>query len=189
MTGVNPYKGLRAFQEADAGEFCGRDALVAELVERVDGHRRSSRWWARRGRARAPWCTPGWSPSSAAAAPWWCRWCPATDPLVELEAALRRVATVDDEATIAARLRTPGGLTAIARDLAAPGEQLVVVVDQFEELWTLIADAAVRDRFAELLAHAADTHAAGPEDGLRVVAPSAPTSSTCPCSTPRWARW
>ena len=39
VTGVNPYKGLRSFQEADATEFCGRDALVAELVERVTASR------------------------------------------------------------------------------------------------------------------------------------------------------
>ena len=33
VTGVNPYKGLRSFQEADAGEFCGRGELVAGLVD------------------------------------------------------------------------------------------------------------------------------------------------------------
>ena len=41
MTGINPYKGLRSFQEADAGEFCGRDALVGRLVERVEPRPRS----------------------------------------------------------------------------------------------------------------------------------------------------
>ena len=169
LAGVNPYKGLRAFQEADAGEFCGRDALVAELVEKVDtspvvvvvgpsGSGKSSLVHAgvvpelRRRGALVVSMVPG------------------TDPLVELEAALRRVATVDDEATIAARLGTPGGLTAIARDLAAPGEQLVVVVDQFEELWTLTADTAARDRFAELLAHAAAAPEGGPEGRIRIVA-------------------
>ena len=90
---------------------------------------------------------------------------PGSDPLVELEAALRRVATAEDEATIGARLRTPGGLVAAAGDLVGPGEQLVLIVDQFEELWTLVADVAARDRFADLLAHAA-----GPQDLLRVVA-------------------
>ncbi|MET0727662.1 MAG: hypothetical protein ABWZ76_05115, partial [Acidimicrobiales bacterium] len=44
-------------------------------------------------------------------------------------------------------------------------EQLVLVVDQFEELWTLVPDVAARDLFADLLAHAA-----GPQDVLRVVA-------------------
>ena len=74
--------------------------------------------------------------------------------MAELEAALRRVATVEDESAIAERLQAPGGLVAVAADLAE-GEQLVLVVDQFEELWTLVDSAAERDRFAELLEHAA----------------------------------
>jgi len=31
----NPYKGLRAFREADAADFHGRDALVSRLLERM----------------------------------------------------------------------------------------------------------------------------------------------------------
>ncbi|MEO1289097.1 MAG: serine/threonine-protein kinase, partial [Chloroflexota bacterium] len=31
----NPYKGLRAFQEADADQFFGRDALVSRLLDRM----------------------------------------------------------------------------------------------------------------------------------------------------------
>ena len=31
----NPYKGLRAFQEADAADFFGRETLVARLVTRL----------------------------------------------------------------------------------------------------------------------------------------------------------
>ena len=164
VAGVNPYKGLRSFQEADAGEFCGRAELVTHLVERV---------------AAEPFVTvvgPSGSGKSslvhAGVVPEFRRrgalvvsMVPGSDPLVELEAALRRVATVEDEATIGARLRTPGGLVAAARDLLAPGVQLVLVVDQFEELWTLVPDVDARDRFADLLAHAA-----GPQDLLRVVA-------------------
>ena len=90
---------------------------------------------------------------------------PGTDPLAELEAALRRVATTEDEASIAARLRTPGGLVAVVADLVEPGEQLVLVVDQFEELWTLVDSDPTRDRFAELLTHAATAA----QSALRVV--------------------
>ena len=31
----NPYKGLRAFQEADAEDFFGREALVGQLIARL----------------------------------------------------------------------------------------------------------------------------------------------------------
>jgi serine/threonine protein kinase len=34
-TAVNPYKGLRAFQEADAQDFFGREALTRRLVSRL----------------------------------------------------------------------------------------------------------------------------------------------------------
>ena len=32
---ANPYKGLRAFEEADAGDFFGRDELLEQLVKRL----------------------------------------------------------------------------------------------------------------------------------------------------------
>ena len=110
--------------------------------------------------------------------------------MAELEAALRRVATVEDESAIAERLQAPGGLVAVAADLAE-GEQLVLVVDQFEELWTLVDSAAERDRFAELLEHAATAdhvdparrrHAAGRP--LRPAAP-APRASAGSSATRR----
>ena len=151
--GANPYKGLRAFREADAAEFYGRADLVERLVAAVDA---------------APFVTvvgPSGSGKSslvhAGLVPAFRRrgalvvsMVPATEPFAELEAALRRVATVEDEASIAARLRAPGGLVAVAADLVEPGKQLVLVVDQFEELWTLVDSDATRDRFAALLAHA-----------------------------------
>ena len=39
----NPYKGLRAFTEADADIFYGRDELIATAVERRGGRRRVDR--------------------------------------------------------------------------------------------------------------------------------------------------
>ena len=34
---ANPYKGLRAFDEADAADFFGRDELVEEILARLAG--------------------------------------------------------------------------------------------------------------------------------------------------------
>ncbi len=90
---------------------------------------------------------------------------PGVDPMLELRSALRRVATAADEGTIDACLRTPGGLTAVAGELVGTEGRLVLVVDQFEELWTLTADRVTRERFAELLAQVGDAPAS-----LRVVA-------------------
>ena len=33
----NPYKGLRAFEQADAADFFGRAALITRLISRLEG--------------------------------------------------------------------------------------------------------------------------------------------------------
>jgi len=162
--GANPFKGLRAFREADAAEFCGRGALVDRLVTAI---------------ADAPFVVvvgPSGSGKSslvhAGVVPEFRRrgalvvsMVPGTDPFAELEAALQRVTTLDDELAVRPRLHAPGGLVAIATELVAPGGELVLVIDQFEELFTLVTSDATRDRFADLLARAAA--GTGP---LRIVA-------------------
>ena len=42
----NPYKGLRAFQQADADDFFGRESLVAQLLNRLKDTGSSSRFLA-----------------------------------------------------------------------------------------------------------------------------------------------
>jgi hypothetical protein len=56
-------------------------------------------------------------------------------------------------------------LAVVAAELAGPDGRLVLVLDQFEELWTLVGSDAVRDRFVELIANAAV-----PDGPLRVIA-------------------
>ena len=41
---TNPYRGLRAFHEADAGDFFGRARLVTELTSRFDGRGAANRF-------------------------------------------------------------------------------------------------------------------------------------------------
>jgi DNA-binding SARP family transcriptional activator/WD40 repeat protein len=147
---VNPYKGLRAFREADAAEFCGRSGLVDALVERVDadpfvlvvgpsGSGKSSLVHAG--------AVPTWRHRDALVV----SMVPSADPFVELEAALRRVATAE-VGDIGSRLLEPDGLGDIAADIATGDSPLVIVIDQFEELWTLVPSDAVRDRFAATIA-------------------------------------
>lgn len=161
--GANPYKGLRAFREADAVDYRGRDDLVARLVAAVE----SEPFVAvvgPSGSGKSSLVHAGVVPEFRRRGALVVSMVPGTAPMAELEAALRRVATVEDESAIGERLRAPGGLVAVAADLA-DGEQLVLVVDQFEELWTLVDSAAERDRFAELLEHAAMAD----QSALRVV--------------------
>ncbi|HEX5614143.1 MAG TPA: ATP-binding protein [Acidimicrobiia bacterium] len=151
--GANPYKGLRAFREADAADYCGRDELVGRLVAAVEAEPFVA-VVGPSGSGKSSLVHAGVVPEFRRRGALVVSMVPGTAPMSELEAALRRVATVEDESAIAERLQAPGGLVAVAADLAE-GEQLVLVIDQFEELWTLVDSHAERDRFAELLEHAA----------------------------------
>ena len=157
----NPFKGLRAFHESDAADFYGRDALIEELVETVataslatvvgpSGSGKSSLVRAGLIPALREDAIPGsrtWPITEMF---------PGTHPFEELEAALVRVA-VD---------RPPGffeDLTADERGLARAAKQiltgeddeLLLVIDQFEELFSLVSSESVRSRFLETLVAAA----------------------------------
>ena len=163
VAGANPYKGLRAFREADAADFHGRAELVSRLVAAVDADPFVA-VVGPSGSGKSSLVHAGVVPEFRRRGALVVSMVPGTEPLAELEAALRRVATTGDAATMHARLLQPDGLVAVAADLVAAGERVVLVVDQFEELWTLVDSDAVRDRFAELLVRAAE-----PQDTLRVI--------------------
>jgi hypothetical protein len=58
----NPYlQGPGSFQEAEAGDFFGREALTARLVARLAGVSGCWRWWGRRAAASPRWCGRGCS--------------------------------------------------------------------------------------------------------------------------------
>lgn len=163
----NPYKGLSAFQEADAGDFFGREALVTRLADRLrtqlEGDQ--ARFLAVLGPSGAgkssvvmagllPALKQGALPGSDA----WTylpRIVPGAHPIEHLADALGDVMPDKPLSTIEADLNAPGGrmLHRLARQL--PGEQVVLYIDQFEELFTLAADAGERGQFISLLTGAA----------------------------------
>ena len=139
----NPYKGLRPFAEADARDFCGRNTLTGELVTAVEqspfvavvgpsGSGKSSLVQAglvprlRVAGCRVATMTPGEHPASSLR--------------MALRAVAVRPASIDSPVEM---------VTAVAGDAAS---QLVLVVDQMEELWTLVVDADEREQFLSMLA-------------------------------------
>ncbi|WP_428267075.1 protein kinase domain-containing protein [Haliangium sp.] len=179
--GEAPYAGLGAFQEADADYFFGRTreitALAARLRERPlvgvvgsSGVGKSS--FVRAGlipalkRSGEPWealvIRPGRDPAAALAA--------AVTPLSTIGAGAGTGSGGDAlaaEDAVRQRLAAePGYLGALLRGHARRrGCRILVFVDQFEELYTLVADPATRAVFTASLAGVADD-AASP---LRVV--------------------
>ena len=131
---VNPYKGLRAFAEADAADFFGRDDVAAAAASRPLIARASSRSSARPGPARARSCTPASCRCCAATACGSRRWCPAIDRSARC---VRRFAR-SPRPTATPTIRS-SWLIEAAREGAG---HLVLVVDQFEECWTLADDSS-----------------------------------------------
>src|ERR671911_515910 len=153
----NPYKGLRPFTEVDARDFFGREGLIRRL--------------ATRGSGKSSVVRAGLVPAIRHGAlgdpedPYVAEMFPGEHPIDELEAALtriavRRVPRLRDRLTSGSR----GLLEAV--DLVGPGgAEVVLVVDQFEEAFTLTTDERERELFLESLRVAA----ADPESRLRVI--------------------
>jgi WD40 repeat protein len=135
-----PYRGLASFRAEDAGRFFGRERLVEELLARLDGSRLAALVGAS-GSGKSSLLHAGLVPACAGRG-----WRPV--PL-----------TPGAHPAAGYRSRLSGRAAA-----GEPGEPLVVV-DQFEELFTLCGDEDERRRFVDDLLAAT----AGEEPRTRVV--------------------
>ena len=171
----NPYKGLRAFSEADAGDFFGRDALIARLVERLREPPPAGRFLALvgpSGSGKSSVVRAGLLPAlRAGLVPGSEQWFltdmrPGARPMDELETALLETAIDPTLPLVDGLERDPNGLTAaIERILPPDGTELLLLVDQFEEVFTLVDDENDRARFLETLVAAVTN----PASRLRLV--------------------
>jgi NACHT domain. len=162
----NPYKGLRAFAERDAEDFFGREALTEHLVERL-AETRFLAVVGPSGSGKSSVVRAGLVPRlRQGALPGSERWYvvemfPGAYPLEELEAALLRAAdTVPGGLLEQLEQDDRGLLRAVKRLFADDESELVLVVDQLEEAFTLVEDEARRTQFLSLLERAVtDPHA------------------------------
>jgi WD40 repeat protein/serine/threonine protein kinase/energy-coupling factor transporter ATP-binding protein EcfA2 len=161
----NPYKGLQAFQEADAAEFFGRDVLTERLLDRLAEPVELNRFLAvigPSGSGKSSVVKAGMIPALRRgelrnSERWFmAEMVPGPDPFRELAAALLAVAAVPPE-DLDARLRTDeGALADIVEQVLPPGAEygILLTIDQFEEVFTLVEDEAARVHFLNLLLHA-----------------------------------
>ncbi len=179
VPGDPPYKGLQSFDEADAEHFLGREQLTARLVNRLrqnpflavvgaSGSGKSS--LVRAGlvpalRGGQPLADGGLPPTGSS------RWAirlltPTAHPLDALAVALTGPdAPPDAAAALAAQLAADSGaLAAAARGLLAAEDRprLLLVIDQFEEVFALARDAAERRALFDNLVAALDPAADHP---------------------------
>jgi DNA-binding SARP family transcriptional activator/WD40 repeat protein len=161
----NPYKGLAPFLEADAGDFHGREALIDELVAVLAG-RRLVAVVGPSGIGKSSVVRAGLLPAlqrgAVAGSERWlvAELAPGRQPFEELAGALRGVA-VDAPSNLAQRLADhEDGLAGIVGHLLPSDSELLLVIDQFEELFARSIDDAVRRRFLGVLAAAVEDPAA-----------------------------
>jgi WD40 repeat protein/transcriptional regulator with XRE-family HTH domain len=151
----NPYKGLRAYTEADAPDFFGRTVMITRLLQRIAEPNAMARCLVvvgPSGSGKSSVVHAGLLPAlRQGLLPGTRQWLiaemrPGDHPLEELEAALLRVA-VNPPETLLAQLHEDerGLLRAVKRVLPMdPQVDLLLVIDQFEELFTLVTDEAQR---------------------------------------------
>ena len=168
----NPFPGLKAFQESDAGRFFGRSRDVLRSTTRIrdtplmclagpSGVGKSS--FVRAGvvpalkRSGESWeifiTRPGRSPMTSLAS--------LLQPLTR-SSTTDLVNAIEEQTRLQSRLgEEPGYLGTILRSRAhQKNGSVLLFVDQFEELYTLVEDEALRKAYVSCLAGAADDAAA-----------------------------
>lgn len=158
---INPYKGLLSFQSADYQDFFGREKVTAKLIKRLSESSDYSRFLAIVGPsgsgkssvAKAGLIPALWRGSIPKSERWFiAEMMPGAHPLDELEVALTRVAANQSAHLNEQLQRDKRGLVrAAGLILPNDGTEIILVIDQFEEVFTLTADEAERAQFLDLL--------------------------------------
>jgi serine/threonine protein kinase/DNA-binding SARP family transcriptional activator len=159
----NPYKGLRAFGETDAADFYGRDAVVEQVLDSLKS-RPLTAAVGPSGIGKSSVVRAGVLPAVRSGALGGdtsylvADMFPGSFPFEELEASLLRVAVDRPEGLLADLEADDRGLLRVSKQILPDDDStLLLVIDQFEELFSLVTSEDVRTRFLEsLVAVAAD---------------------------------
>lgn len=161
---VNPYKGLRAFQESDATDFYGRADLTEKLINRLNEDRADARFLAvigPSGSGKSSVVKAGVIPAvrqgilSGSEDFFVAEMVPGADALDELETVLLSIA-VSPPDNLRERLESSEtGLFELLNEILPDDDsELFLLIDQFEEIFTQTEDNRVRTHFMNSLQHA-----------------------------------
>jgi WD40 repeat protein/serine/threonine protein kinase/energy-coupling factor transporter ATP-binding protein EcfA2 len=168
----NPYKGLRAFEELDAGDFFGRRNEIDRLLKLFENRQR--RFLAVIGPSgsgksslvRAGLLAELRGGTLPGAEAWLIvSMMPGDEPFEKLAEALLRV-SVEAEPNLARHLQANSTrLNQFVNRLLGGKSELVLLIDQFEEVFTGTEDETIRAKFLESLHYAATQ----PDSRLRII--------------------
>ncbi|MBP2329560.1 WD40 repeat protein/transcriptional regulator with XRE-family HTH domain [Kibdelosporangium banguiense] len=168
-----PYVGLAAFQSEDAQRFFGRERLLDELTGTLSRRRVvvlvGSSGSGKSSLLRAGLVTTARAGGLMGTVGWpTVLFTPGARPLRECAIHLAGLLGVSPGALLTDLAADPGNLGMAARQVLASrpeGSELLVVIDQFEELFTLCPDRQERTRFISMLV----TSAEAADNRMRVV--------------------
>ena len=170
----NPYKGLRPFQEGDTKDFYGREVLTRQLLERMQEEGDTRRFLVvvgPSGSGKSSVVKAGLVPALRAgeipgSADWFITGMkPGGHPLEELELAILRVAVTQPPSLLGQIKEDTRGLLRAVRRVMPGGSQLLLFIDQFEEIFTLVQDPDEANFFMSSIYEAV----IDPQSPLRVV--------------------
>ena len=158
---VNPYKGLRSFDEADEFTFFGRDKLVKRLLEGLGENSSDSNFLALvgpSGSGKSSVVRAGLIPAIRRGElgngdNWFILdMIPGATPFKQLVATLRSI-SLDSLAGAERTLKSSASALQemLPKILPTPDSKLLLVIDQFEELFTQTDDQELRRHFLDLL--------------------------------------
>jgi WD40 repeat protein len=191
-----PYPGLVRFGRDQARWFFGRDALIAELIENLDRRLRTGGIQmivAPSGAGKSSLLQAGLLPKLAQAAlPGSDHWhtlvsTPTTHPVQALADQIASVTDVDPVRLAQDLAAAPDRCVPLLRaafggdapQAAGDGIRFVLVIDQFEEMFTLCAEDHERRTLVELLAQISGAGPAIPPVGLIVIGVRADFYAAC----------
>jgi WD40 repeat protein len=167
----NPYRGLAAFERADAADFFGRDRAVAEMITVLDRERLLV-VVGPSGIGKSSAVKAGLLPALARGAitgsdSWLItEMMPGREPFEQLAAALDRVANRSVPDLVGALSTGGGAIDDVIDQLVPDDTHVLVVVDQLEELFTQTVDDGQRRAFLQMIAELARR----PRGPMRLVA-------------------
>ncbi|MEW2399698.1 XRE family transcriptional regulator [Streptomyces sp. NPDC046862] len=153
-----PYVGLAPFQQSDVDTFFGRENLTGKLVEHLKKKRFLVLFGAS-GSGKSSVLRAGLLPAFSGTPALVLT--PGPHPLEECAIQLAAHAHIAPGSLHAELASEPRTLHRVVRQILTrspdPSDELIIIVDQFEEVFTLCRSAQERDAFVASLLHAAQT--------------------------------